>query len=217
MAKKGDRKNLIGQRFGRLVVDSIVRESFSSNGNFKEFRYLCLCDCGGRKEIPASSLKSGRTNSCGCLHTEELFRRNQKHNLSGSDIFIKYYHMKSRCFNPNESNYKRYGGRGITVCNEWLGEHGFENFVNWSVANGYKEGLSLDRINNDGNYEPSNCRWVVFREQCFNRNNTVYLHGESIAKMAYEHNLNVKTVYRRIKLGWDEKDLFIPPRAKRSS
>ena len=215
MPKKGERTNLIGRRYGRLIVDSIVSEDYGANGCFFQYRYLCNCDCGGSKVIPASSLKSGRTNSCGCLHKEELLRRNQKHNLSGTDIFIKYYHMKDRCFNSNATNYKRYGGRGIKICDEWLGENGFDNFVKWSYANGYKEGLSLDRIDNDGNYEPSNCRWVVFREQCFNRNNTIYINGESVAQKAYEHGLNLKTVYRRIKSGWDENDLYIPAGAKR--
>ena len=216
MARKGERKSLVGQRFGRLLVKEIATEQYDSKGRFTEYKYLCQCDCGGIKIVPSRSLKSGRTKSCGCLHTEELLRRNTKHGLTGTDIFIKYYHMKDRCTNPHASSYDRYGGRGICVCNEWLGDDGFNQFVKWATANGYKEGLSLDRINNDGDYEPDNCRWVTFREQSFNRNNTIYINGESVAKLAFEHGIALKTVYRRIKSGWDEKDLFIPPRTKRN-
>lgn len=213
MPKKGTRSNLIGNTYGRLYVDSIASEEYNQNGNFYQYRYLCLCSCGNTKIIPAFSLKSG-IKSCGCLKSEITAQRNYKHGLSKSDIWIKYSHMKARCLNPHESNYYRYGGRGITVCKEWLDKNGFENFVKWSEDHGYKEGLSLDRIDNDGNYEPSNCRWVPFRYQSFNRSTTRYQNNESIAQKAYECGVSVKTVYRRIKLGWEEDRWFIPSTRK---
>ena len=209
MAKKGLRSNIVGQTFGRLYVDSIAYEEYDKNGCFKQYRYVCKCSCGNTKIMPANSMKNG-VQSCGCAISEATIKRNYKHGLSYSDIWIKYNQMKSRCYNPKEEHYYRYGGRGITVCNEWLGENGFMNFVKWAKENGYKEGLSLDRIDNDGNYEPSNCRWIKFRYQCFNRNNTIYVNGESVAQKAYENGINLKTVYRRIKLGWSEDRLYIP-------
>ena len=209
MAKMGDRKSLVGQKIERLYVKSIAYEECDSRGHFRQYRYLCQCDCGKEKIIPAYSLKNG-VKSCGCAISEALIKRNYKHGLSQTDIWIKYNHMKERCLNPNASHYERYGGRGISICDEWLGENGFENFTKWSYEHGYKKGLSLDRKDNDGNYTPDNCRWIQFRYQCFNRNNTIYLNGESVAQRAYENGLNLKTVYKRIKMGWSEDRLFIP-------
>ena len=114
--------------------------------------------------------------------------------------------MKSRCYNPKEEHYYRYGGRGITVCNEWLGENGFMNFVKWAKENGYKEGLSLDRIDNDGNYEPSNCRWVSYKVQNNNKRNnflvTIYNRTQTLSEWCDEKNLNYSKIQSRLKRGW---------------
>lgn len=215
MPLKGERKVLTGQRFGRLVVGEIVSEDHDKRGYFTQYRYQCKCDCGGERIVPANSLKSGRCNSCGCLHTEELLRRNVSHGMTGTDLFFKYYHMKARCYNPKEQYYYCYGGRGIIIAQEWLGENGFTNFVEWAISNGYKEGLTIDRIDVNGNYEPSNCRWIPMRYQFFNKQNTIYRNGVSVAQKAYECGLNYKTIHDRIKRGWADSELFLPPLRKR--
>ena len=113
--------------------------------------------------------------------------------------------MKSRCYNSNDSDYSDYGGRGITICPEWLGEHGFENFTKWSMENGYVKNLSIDRINVNGNYEPSNCRWATNEEQARNKRNTVkiVLNGEEkdLKQISDEYGVNYRTLHARIKKG----------------
>ena len=125
----------------------------------KNNRLYADCECILCKEdktIRASDLFNQKANSCRCQVI--------KHGLNKSKIYSIYHNMKDRCLNPNNHAYKNYGGRGIIVCNEWLGENGFTNFYNWSMANGYSEGLSIDRENINGNYEPNNCRWITLGE-----------------------------------------------------
>ena len=102
--------------------------------------------------------------------------------MTGKRIYNIYHNMKNRCYNPNDDRYKDYGGRGIKMCDEWLGEHGFENFVEWSMVNGYAENLTIDRVNVNGNYEPSNCRWATNAEQSNNRRTCVYFTFFGITK-----------------------------------
>lgn len=215
MPKLGERKNLIGQRFGRLVVEKIDHEDYDKRGYFLQYRYLCRCDCGGTRIIPAESLKSGRANSCGCLHTEELLRRNYRHGMSKSALFIRYYHIKNRCYNPNSEFYHCYGGRGIKMCPEWLGENGLINFAEWALKNGFKENLTIDRINNDGDYAPDNCRWTTNKIQSNNRNNNVHItfNGEThtISEWSDIVGIRAKTLYNRRKQGWSVKDMLTRP------
>lgn len=117
----------------------------------------CECiKCGKIKTMRASDLYNSKQNSCRCQVI--------KHNLNKSKIYSIYHNMKDRCLNPNCHAYKNYGGRGIQICDEWLGENGFNNFYQWSIKNNYQEGLSIDRENIDGNYEPNNCRWITLGE-----------------------------------------------------
>lgn len=158
MSKKNDLKN---KRFGRLTV-----VDYLGNNKYGKALWLCKCDCGNTKIIVGSSLTNNMTYSCGCYNREEARKRRTKHNLSYNKLYKVWSGMKTRCYNKNFIYYCNYGGRGITICDEWKND--FLNFYNWSISNGYKDGLTIDRINNDGNYEPNNCKWSTRAEQ--NRN-----------------------------------------------
>lgn len=127
-------------------------------------------------------------------------------------LYRRYYHMKARCYNPNCKAYKNYGGRGIRICDEWLED--FMNFYNWAIENGYQDDLTIDRIDNNGNYEPSNCRWITDYEQRFNKRNnkllTIERETKTITEWAKLYNLNIHTIYSRIRYGWKGKDLLKP-------
>jgi hypothetical protein len=178
--------DLTGKRFGRLEVIEIAPRKKGEN-----IKYLCKCDCGNTKVAYKNDLKRGFVRSCGCLQHEVLVESHTKHNLCGTNIYNVYNNMKARCYNPNNHKYARYGGRGITICQEWLGQNGFINFSKWAFENGYqeksgKEKLTLDRINNDGNYEPSNCRWTDYKTQARNRSSCHYVTLNGITKTLTE-------------------------------
>lgn len=155
--------DLTGQRFGRLVV--LRRAGSDSN---KNAMWRCQCDCGNTVITRGKHLRCGDTQSCGCLHQETFpGSGNEKHGGKHSRLYNIWCAMKSRCYNLNAHNYKNYGGRGITVCAEWL--HNFAAFRDWALSHGYQEGLSIDRIDNDKGYSPDNCRWATMKEQRHNR------------------------------------------------
>ena len=170
--------DLTGKRFGRLVV--IERKENTKQGRA---RWLCKCDCGNTTIVSSDSLNSGHTSSCDCLRRERssvaLSRLassrtgeknpSYKHGDTGSKLYYVWAEMIQRCSNPSHRRYEDWGGRGIKVCEEWRND--YSAFKNWAVSNGYKEGLSIDRINNDGNYEPTNCRWATSKEQNQNKRN----------------------------------------------
>lgn len=167
--------NLIDKKFGKLKVIKYAGRK-QSGTQFKTY-WLCECDCGNKKDVCASELKNGHTISCGCFHKEMVGNLNRKHGLANKcgRIYDVWKSIKYRCNNPNNKSYKNYGGRGIRVCDEW--QNDFMSFYNWAISSGYKEEklpnglnlLTIDRINNDGNYEPSNCRWVTNAENAKNK------------------------------------------------
>ena len=206
-----------GDRYGRFTI---VREVESVN--YKR-RFLCRCDCGNEKIVKLGDMKFGGTISCGCYCRENnrklISERSTTHGLSHTPLYKVWLGMKSRCYNPNATPYKNYGGRGITVCEEWL-EH--EPFYKWGMANGYESGLTIERINNDGNYEPGNCKWATYREQANNnRRNTKVQIGdrtESLTTWLRLLGLSSSTIYKRLNKGWSaEKALTVPVRPKASA
>ena len=145
--------------------------------------------------------------SCGCLIAEKLKEIATTHSLSRSRIYRTYSNMIRRCTNPIEIEYENYGGRGIKVCDEWTND--FMNFYNWAIANGYTDKLTIDRIDNDGNYCPENCKWSTYKEQCRNKSNNRIICINGIEKTLVEWSelsgIDRTTIYRRIKASWDEK------------
>ena len=200
----GYKKDLSNQRFGKIVV-----LSYSHSDSRRKSYWLCQCDCGSQKVICGSNLNSGNTVSCGCVELENRRLRMKsfedkyyRHGQCYSRLYDILRHMKQRCLNPNNKDYGLYGGRGISICDEWLGQNGFESFRNWAMNNGYSDDLSIDRIDVNGNYEPSNCRWTTAKTQANNRRtNLCYLiDGETktLAEWCKTFGKNYGTIYYRI-------------------
>lgn len=159
-------KDMSGQKFGKLTV---LKRSGTQAGRCAT--WLCACDCGNEVVARGSSLRSGRTTNCGCYHSELMKAKLTKHDGSRSKLYKVWTSMKQRCLNHKDANYHHYGGRGIKVCDEWMND--FQSFHDWAMANGYDETsprgqCTLDRIDNNGNYCPENCRWTTMSVQ--NRN-----------------------------------------------
>lgn len=174
----GYRKDLTGKRFGMLVVVSYAGKMQS--GKQKKTMWKCICDCGNEKIVSAGCLQSGHTTSCGCFHKKMVGDINRKHNLAHKcRLYSVWKSMKGRCNNPTDKSYKNYGGRGIKVCKIWQDD--FKAFYDWSFSNGYKEEtgenklnvLTIDRIDNDADYCPKNCRWITNAQQAKNKQNTL--------------------------------------------
>jgi hypothetical protein len=156
----------LGDKYNKLTIIKKVNSYISPSGN-KKRQFECICDCGNIITIRLSSIKSGNTTSCGCSKKELIKERNLTHGLTKNKLYHTWYGMKKRCYNTNSINYKYYGGRGITICDRWLGVDGFKNFL--EDMGQRPIGTSIDRINVNGNYELSNCRWATPKQQLNNR------------------------------------------------
>lgn len=202
-------KDITGQRFGRLVAVKMYAEKY------KRTKWLCKCDCGNEKLMPLDSLMTGRAKSCGCYRKEVTRDHFRKHGLGNERLYSIWLNMRTRCFNPKVKSYKDYGGRGITVCKEW---DDFTNFYQWSLNNGYEDNLTIDRIDNDGNYEPSNCRWGTRVVQMNNtsQNVKIEINGElkTLADHARDNKLNYDTLHYRYECGLQGEELIKPSTRK---
>ena len=188
--------DLTGKKFGKLEVIGV-----HDTGSRKIY-YVCQCDCGNVKVVRADSLISGATKSCGCIKNEQdktNLTANHSHKMSGTRIYETWQDMKRRCYNKQNARYDRYGGRGITVCKEWLND--VQSFYDWAINNGYSDDLTIDRIDNDWNYEPSNCRWTTVKEQCNNRSSNINITigntTKSLMSWCEIFNVDYKKVHAR--------------------
>jgi hypothetical protein len=205
--------DLEGKKFNMLTVIKKVGKDKRKN-----ILWLCKCDCGNDKTAITTNIKNGNILSCGCIKKHN----NKTHGKTETKLFKVFQNIKQRCYNQNNKKYKNYGERGIVICDDWLND--FTNFYNWAMDNGYQEdsGLTLDRIDVNGNYEPGNCRWADMKTQQNNKtiNLNVTINGKTQTAKQWEeeYNLTQGTVARRLRLGWEEDKLLIPPKkAKKTS
>ena len=195
-------KDLTGQRFGRLSV--IER---AENSNAGKSRWKCLCDCGNETIVQSAHLISGHTQSCGCLN-------GQNHGMYGSRYYILWIAIKNRCLNPNFKYYKNYGGRGITICDEWRND--FKSFYDYvsQLEHFGEEGLTLDRINNNGNYEPDNLRWADKKTQSENKRTNIIVEYDgkkiTLKESSKKSGINYGTLKSRYHAGDRGDKLFRP-------
>lgn len=194
-----------GQRYGRLTI---VREVERKGKN----RYvLCLCDCGNTKIANFTEMRKGKIQSCGCYAHDKTVARSTKHGLAKKHpLYGVWKGIKSRCSNPNSEAFFSYGGRGIKICDEWSND--FSAFYNWCILNGYKEGLSIDRIDNNGDYSPSNCRFANQYTQARNKSNNRAVnyngkHWHSMAQFCEDYALPYSGVQNRLHNGWSIEEI----------
>lgn len=184
---KNKRDEHIGKKYNRLTI---VDFNCKQTGNAKHVYAVCRCDCGETKEIQLQFVIDGTIKSCGCYAKEIRERQKQEYSKTKSPLYSTWSGMKQRCFNEKNTEYLNYGGRGITVCEDWLGKQGFDNFEQWSIRNGYRpnNGLTIDRIDVNGNYEPDNCRWVSVWVQSVNKR--VPAHKQAMKYRGEQYTIN---------------------------
>lgn len=204
------RINLARKVFGRLTV-----VSYSHVDTYGLAHWNCRCECGKKLKVLGTSLRSGNTKSCGCFKIDLLTSANKTHGMSKTKTYKDWERMIRRCENKSFENYNHYGGRGIKVCERW---HKFENFL--SDMGEKPEGKTLDRIDNDGNYEPGNCKWATGTEQARNKRDVPLYEvkgvKKSIAEWSEISGINRETIRCRIKKrGWNvERAIFEKPKMK---
>lgn len=191
--------DMTGMRFGRLVAISKTNER-SASGSVK---WLFRCDCGNEVIIDGSPVRNGSVKSCGCYHVECATTQGANKRVHGKEperLYNIWCGMKGRCNNPNAPKYNRYGARGIKVCDEWAKD--FTVFRDWALTHGYADNLSIDRIDNNGDYEPANCRWATMKQQNRNRstNHMIDYHGKSVtlAECAEKTGMDYDVLKRRV-------------------
>ena len=206
---RGKFNDLTGQKFGMLTV----KYYYGKDSRYKSY-WICDCDCGKENiKVRSDCLTTGNTTSCGCYNITSKIKRVEDC-VTKEKLYHVYYGMKSRCYNSNSAKYQYYGGKGIKVCDEWL--ESYVNFKLWSIENGYEEGLTLDRLDGDDDYKPSNCRWVSMTVQNRNKdsNNYYTYDGKTLLLSDWSKLTGIKepTLYSRLNsLNWDfEKAITTP-------
>lgn len=176
--------DMSGQKFGRLTV--LCR----AENRGRTTMWLCKCDCGNETVVSAGHLKNGHTTSCGCYRKEKVVSDNTTHNMTGTRLYRIWANMKQRCEKPSNPKYINYGARGIRLCDEW---HDSCKFFEWALSNGYRDDLTIDRIDVNGDYEPSNCRWATTAEQALNRtdNHWITYNGVTQTMKEWSDELNI--------------------------
>ena len=198
-------ENLTGKRFKNLTVIA-----YSHKDPYGSLMWRCRCDCGKETIVRSTSLRKGQIESCGCRS------KSRKHGLHRHKLYNVWQGLKTRCNNPNSNRFKYYGGKGIKVCEEWLE---FNNFFNWAVTHGYKEGLTLDRLDSEKGYSLDNCQWVDYKHQNSHKSNQkriLYGGREFTLKEATRiAQVPLTTIYRRLRRGMSHKDIIeLPPQTK---
>lgn len=216
-------ENLIGKQFGMLKVVKFSHKEKNNQGNYKYY-WICECECGNVVTRRSDGLKSKKSVvSCGCYRKKILEQHNFKtnnpkktHGQTKTRLYKIYAKMKERCYDPNYPERHLYGGRGIKICQEWLDS--FENFRDWALANGYDDKLSIDRIDPNKDYEPSNCRWADTYQQANNKRNNIQLTymGETLTLPQWARKLNLpySTLADRLRKGKSVEEILYPKKKR---
>ena len=212
-------KDITGNVYGRLTAIELSYRDKKSNSF-----WLCKCECGNDTTVRIGDLGSGNTTSCGCYREEQsnkaLIERSTTHGGHGTRLYDIWHSMKQRCYYKKHIGYESYGGRGIKVCQEWKND--FSNFRDWANSSGYSKSLSIDRVDNDGNYEPNNCKWSTVKEQSNNRRSNRFLSHKGETKTLSEWadvlDINDNTLSMRLNSGWSvERTLEEPVRGYKNA
>lgn len=197
-----------GMRFGRLVAI----EPIESRGRGRVV-WRCVCDCGNEACVLNYNLLGNHTLSCGCLRKERQSEANKTHGMSNYRLYRTWAHMKERCLNKNVGNYSDYGGRGITICEEWKD---FSKFSEWAMSSGYSDKLTIERIDNNKGYSPDNCRWITLFDQASNKrsNHLVTINGktDTVTNWARRFGMRPELVFSRLHKGWSEYEALTIPK-----
>lgn len=196
-----------GVKDSRWTVIEQSEDAVQPNGKHIKM-WNCICECGKIESVNGNNLRSGKSKSCGCLSIE-IAKGNfgtggvKKHGCAKTRLYYVWTHIKARCYNSHTDNYKDYGGRGIKMCDEWRGS--FQNFQSWALSHGYADNLTIDRIKVNGDYEPSNCRWVTQKEQANNKRNNVFFtyngRTKTLKQWCDYYGKDYRLVHNRINYG----------------
>ena len=223
----GKKIDLTGKVFGRLTV--LKREPKPEGSKNRHSRWLCKCSCGETIVTTSDNLLSGGTKSCGCIKKETSIKnimeynnsehesKNKTHGMTKTRLYDVYGHMRGRCYNKNDKKYPIYDGRGIGMCDEWRDSP--ESFFAWAKDNGYRDDLTIDRIDVDGDYSPGNCRWATLKEQANNRRNTIFINiggkAYTLSQASDITGISTKTLWYRKKHGYSDQQIIMPVRKVR--
>ena len=200
-------EDIVGNKYGRLTVVG------RAPNRGKNAMWECVCECGNTVVVYGMNLRKGLSKSCGCYRRERAAECNTDHGGTGTRLFNIWQSMNERCYNPNCKSYANYGGRGIEVWGHW--RRSFQKFQFWAINNGYQDGLTIDRVDNDGPYAPWNCRWATFREQQNNRrNNRIIEYGGermTLTEWAIHLHMKPKTLHQRFRCGWTVERALTEP------